>query len=107
MIDWLSEDKPPYFPDTHTAKTDPNGLLAAGGLLTPSWLIAAYRRGIFPWFDDESPILWWSPAPRMVLHAADLHISRSLRKVMKKPPYRISCNQAFEEVIYQLSLIHI
>lgn len=104
MIDWLPEQLPPQFPDTREAQTDPNGLLAAGGLLTPAWLITAYRQGIFPWFDDESPILWWSPAPRMVLKAKDLHISRSLRKLMRNPPYKISCNANFAEVIYQCSL---
>ena len=104
MIDWLPEQQPPQFPDTSSAQTDPNGLLAAGGLLTPAWLTAAYRKGIFPWFDDESPILWWSPSPRMVLKASDLHISRSLRKLMKIPPYRISCNLAFPEIIHQCAL---
>jgi leucyl/phenylalanyl-tRNA--protein transferase len=104
MIDWLNEELPPAFPETKYAQTDPNGLLAAGGLLTPEWLVKAYRNGIFPWFDDESPILWWSPAPRMVLQPQDLHISRSLRKLMRKPPYTISCNLAFSEIIYQCAL---
>lgn len=104
MIDWLSEQHSPHFPDTRGAQTDPNGLLAAGGLLTPEWLVAAYRKGIFPWYDDESPILWWSPAPRMVLKAKDFHISRSLRKLMRKSPYKISCDLAFAEVIYQCAL---
>lgn len=101
MIDWLEEDSTPYFPSTDLAETEPNGLLAAGGLLSPAWLTAAYRSGIFPWFDDESPILWWSPAPRMVLQAEDFHIGRSLRKLMRKSAYRFSCNLAFEEVIFQ------
>jgi leucyl/phenylalanyl-tRNA--protein transferase len=101
MIDWLQEDLAPYFPDTRLAQQEPNGLLAAGGLLTPEWLIAAYRRGIFPWYDDESPILWWSPAPRMVLKADDFHQGRTVRKLMKKSDFRISCDLAFAEVIYQ------
>lgn len=101
MIDWLQEDLPPHFPDTAKAQTDPNGLLAAGGLLTPAWLIAAYRRGIFPWYDDESPILWWSPAPRMILKAEDFHLGRTVRKLLKKSDYKISCDLAFNEVIYQ------
>jgi len=101
MIDWLQEDAPPYFPSTKYAQQEPNGLLAAGGLLSPAWLTAAYKKGIFPWFDDESPILWWSPAPRMVLKADDFHIGKSLRKLMRKKPYRISSNLAYEEVIYQ------
>lgn len=104
MTNWLDEYSAPHFPATNLAQEEPNGLLAAGGLLTPQWLISAYRKGIFPWFDDESPILWWSPAPRMVLLPQDLHISRSLRKLMKKPPYTISCNLAFSEVIYQCAL---
>jgi leucyl/phenylalanyl-tRNA--protein transferase len=101
MIDWLQEDAPPHFPSSALAQVEPNGLLAAGGLLSPNWLVAAYKRGIFPWFDDESPILWWTPAPRMILKAEDFHIGRSLRKLMRKTPYRLSCNLAFEEIIYQ------
>lgn len=101
MIDWLQEDELPYFPKTKYAQEEPNGLLAAGGLLSPAWLVTAYKQGIFPWYDDESPILWWSPAPRMILKREDFHIGRSLRKLMRKPPYKISCNLAFEEVIFQ------
>ena len=101
MINWLEEDSTPYFPSTCLAQVEPNGLLAAGGLLTPAWLVTAYRRGIFPWFDDESPILWWSLAPRMVLQPENFHIGRSLRKLMRKSAYRFSCNLAFEAVIYQ------
>jgi leucyl/phenylalanyl-tRNA--protein transferase len=101
MIDWLQEELPPRFPETRTAQQEPNGLLAAGGQLSPSWLVSAYRRGIFPWFDDDSPVLWWSPAPRMVLKAEDFRLGRTLRKLMKKSEFKISCNLAFEEVIYQ------
>ncbi len=101
MIDWLQEDLPPHFPKTQNAQQEPNGLLAAGGLLSPAWLIASYSRGIFPWFDDESPILWWSPAPRMVLKAEDFHIGRTIRKLIKRNPYKITCDLAFPEVIYQ------
>lgn len=104
MIDWLQEESAPYFPDTSRAQNEPNGLLAAGGLLTPAWLTKAYRLGIFPWYDDESPILWWTPAPRMILKQGDLHLSKSLRKTMKKKDYKISCNLAFNEVIYQCAL---
>jgi leucyl/phenylalanyl-tRNA--protein transferase len=106
MIDWLPEELPPKFPSTQLAQQEPNGLLAAGGLLTPEWLVTAYRHGIFPWFDDESPILWWSPAPRMILKANDFHISKSLKKLMKNchqntSSYKVSCNLAFNEVIFQ------
>jgi leucyl/phenylalanyl-tRNA--protein transferase len=101
MIDWLQEDLPPHFPKTSLAQQEPNGLLAAGGLLSPAWLVTAYRKGIFPWFDDESPILWWSPAPRMILKSEDFHLGRTVRKLKKKSDFRISCNFAFSEVIYQ------
>ena len=66
MIDWLSGPRP-HFPSTELALREPNGLLAAGGSLSPDWLLAAYRRGIFPWYSSPDPILWWSPDPRMVL----------------------------------------
>lgn len=102
MIPWLPAG-PPRFPDTRTALTEPNGLLAAGGALTVDWLLAAYRRGIFPWFNANDPILWWSPVPRMVLLPAQIHVSRSLRKRLNKPHLRISFNQAFEQVIGQCS----
>lgn len=104
MIDWLQEESTPYFPNTNQAQLEPNGLLAAGGKLTPGWLFDAYRKGIFPWYDDESPILWWTPAPRMILKKADFHISKSLRKAMKKQDYKISVDLAFEEVIFQCAL---
>ena len=95
---WL----PPYpieFPDTSQALDEPNGLLAAGGELSPEWLLCAYRKGIFPWFNEGDPILWWSPSPRMVLFPDDLHISRSLRKTLKKSSFRISINEDFLGVI--------
>jgi leucyl/phenylalanyl-tRNA--protein transferase len=101
MIDWLQEDLAPHFPKTSKAQIEPNGLLAAGGLLSPAWLTTAYRRGIFPWFDDESPILWWSPAPRMVLKAEHFHLGRTVRKLMRKSEFKISCDLAFSEVIFQ------
>jgi leucyl/phenylalanyl-tRNA--protein transferase len=101
MIDWLQEGLAPHFPDTKSAQQEPNGLLAAGGLLTPEWLIAAYCRGIFPWYDDESPILWWSPAPRMVLKAGDFHLGRTVRKLIRRSDFNISCDLAFADVIHQ------
>ena len=72
------------FPDVKDALTDPNGLLAAGGDLSKSWLLAAYRRGIFPWYEDGQPILWWSPDPRLSLVPEQFRMSRSLRKLVKK-----------------------
>jgi leucyl/phenylalanyl-tRNA--protein transferase len=81
MIPWLGED--PVFPPLDTALAEPNGLLAAGGSLDPQRLLAAYRRGIFPWYSAGEPILWWSPDPRMVLVPGELKISRSLAKTLR------------------------
>lgn len=100
MIVWLdpdNDDDP--FPPLSDAQTDPNGLLAAGGSLSPKRLLSAYRQGIFPWFDETQPILWWSPAPRMVLKPSDIHISKSLRKLIKKERFECSFDQAFASVI--------
>ena len=80
---WL-ESTPVTFPPTHLALQDPNGLLAIGGNLTPEWLLHAYGKGIFPWFNPDEPILWWSPNPRSVLFIEDLKIKRSLRKAIQK-----------------------
>lgn len=97
MIPWLAPESP--FPPLHTALTHPNGLLAAGGGLSPQRLIAAYRRGIFPWFNEGEPILWWSPDPRTVLFPRELKISRSLGKVLKKESYEIRIDTAFDQVM--------
>ena len=87
------------FPNAKDALTNPNGLLAAGGDLSKSRLIAAYRRGIFPWYEDGQPILWWSPDPRLSLIPNQFRMSRSLRKLVKKKTYRVSFNQDFIGVI--------
>lgn len=97
MIPWLTPDAP--FPTLNSALTHPNGLLAVGGDLSPRRLIEAYRHGIFPWFNEGEPILWWSPDPRMVLFPDELKISRSLRKVLKKGDYEIRVDSAFSEVM--------
>jgi leucyl/phenylalanyl-tRNA---protein transferase len=87
------------FPDPQTALDDPNGLLAAGGDLSPKRLLNAYRNGIFPWFAPNEPILWWSPDPRAVLFPEKLHISRSFRRQINKQPYQLTMNRAFPAVI--------
>ncbi|WP_444900636.1 leucyl/phenylalanyl-tRNA--protein transferase [Microbulbifer sp. VAAC004] len=87
------------FPSTQTALDDPNGLLAAGGDLSPEWLLAAYRRGIFPWFSEDQPILWWSPSPRCVVIPSNFHIGRSLRKTLRRGIFSVTFDQAFEQVI--------
>jgi leucyl/phenylalanyl-tRNA--protein transferase len=99
MIPWLDPNQPPSFPDTSLALNEPNGLLAAGGALSADWLLAAYRQGIFPWFSDDEPILWWTPAPRTILLPSSFHLSKSLRKLVRQQPYRITQNLAFPSVI--------
>lgn len=87
------------FPPVDLALDEPNGLLAWGGDLMPGRLQLAYRSGIFPWFVEGQPILWWSPDPRAVLFTDRLHVSRSLRKRLRRGDYRVTLNQAFEQVI--------
>jgi leucyl/phenylalanyl-tRNA--protein transferase len=87
------------FPDPSAAMNEPNGLLAAGSSLTSNCILAAYRRGIFPWFQHGQPILWWSPNPRMVLRPKNLHISKSLQKLIKQQKLQTSFNKKFREVV--------
>lgn len=97
MIPWLKREDD--FPAAEQALTEPNGLLAAGADLSPARLIQAYRRGIFPWFSAAQPILWWTPDPRMVLMPAELKISRSLARRLKKPDYEVRFDSAFRQVM--------
>ncbi len=97
VLDPFRPDQP--FPDPEKALDEPGGLLAIGGCLTPKRIIAAYQQGIFPWFSPGEPILWWSPDPRLVLFPEQLKISRSLRKTLRKNIFRISFDQAFDEVL--------
>ncbi|MDT0558597.1 leucyl/phenylalanyl-tRNA--protein transferase [Ichthyenterobacterium sp. W332] len=85
------------FPDISKASKD--GLLAIGGDLSAERLLYAYQNGIFPWFDDEQPILWWSPDPRFVLFPEDLKISKSMVQILKKDSFKVTFNKAFSEVI--------
>lgn len=97
MIAWLGPE--PDFPPLSAALAEPNGLLAAGGALSPEWLLAAYGRGIFPWFNQGEPILWWSPDPRLVLFPQELHISRSLRRVLRRGRFEVRTDSAFAQVL--------
>jgi leucyl/phenylalanyl-tRNA---protein transferase len=97
MIPYLDSEDP--FPPIDNAMREPNGLLAAGGDLSPARLLDAYRRGIFPWFGDEDPLLWWSPDPRMVLFVDELRVSRSLRKTIRSGRFRVTADRAFSAVI--------
>ena len=91
------------FPDPEQA--DDDGLLAAGGNLQPETLLAAYSRGIFPWYAEGQPILWWSPDPRMVLFPVDFHCSRRLARRMRQNLYSISFDESFAEVIHACAAI--
>lgn len=93
------------FPSVSQALKDPDGLLAVGGCLSVPRLLNAYQHGIFPWFSDNDPILWWSPSERAVIQPHALYINRSLRKFLKKQPYRITLNTAFEKVIHLCATI--
>jgi len=104
MLPWLdpNDDSAP-FPTLDSALKDPDGLLAAGGSLSPQRLLNAYRYGIFPWFEEDQPILWWSPNPRMVLKPKEVHLSRSLKKVIKSKQFNCTFDKAFNDVILACS----
>ncbi len=87
------------FPEIETALVEPDGLLAAGGCLSPKRIINAYQHGIFPWYSPGEPILWWSPNPRLVLFPEQLIISRSLKKTIRKQFFDLSYDQAFSQVM--------
>lgn len=97
MIPWLDGNAP--FPPVEQALDDPNGLLCAGGDLSPRRILEAYRHGVFPWFSAGQPILWWTPDPRMVLFPDEIRISRSLRKTLRAGNYEIRLDTAFPAVI--------
>lgn len=90
------------FPPVHYA--EPSGILAVGGDLAPERLLEAYRRGIFPWFSDDSPIIWWSPDPRFVVYPGEVRISRSMRQVLERGIFRITFDTAFRDVITGCSM---
>ena len=97
MIPWLNRDD--LFPPIARALATPNGLLCAGADLSPKRLVDAYSRGIFPWFSEGDPILWWSPDPRMVLFPEELRVSRSLRKAVARDVYETRFDHDFRAVI--------
>ena len=97
MIPWLGPRDP--FPPVDHALRDPNGLLAAGADLSPRRLLDAYRLGIFPWYSEGDPTLWWSPDPRMVLFLDEFRVSRSLRRVITSGRYSVTFDEAFTEVL--------
>ena len=97
MIPWLDAQSP--FPPLDSALIEPNGLLAAGADLSPARVIDAYRRGIYPWYSEGQPVLWWSPDPRMVLFVDEFRTSRSLARRVRRREFELRCDTAFGEVI--------
>ncbi|HUP88346.1 MAG TPA: leucyl/phenylalanyl-tRNA--protein transferase [Longimicrobiales bacterium] len=97
MIPWLRSGS--SFPPITAALSEPNGLLAAGGELSATRLLEAYEHGIFPWYAEGQPILWWSPDPRMVLFIQEFRITRSLRKVVRRGTFEIRVDTAFRDVV--------
>jgi leucyl/phenylalanyl-tRNA---protein transferase len=97
MIPWLGLRDP--FPPVEEALVEPNGLLAAGGDLSAERLVDAYSRGIFPWFSDEDPVLWWSPDPRMVLFPGEFHVARTLRRAIRGGGFTVTFDRAFQAVV--------
>ena len=97
-LPWLDSEQP-WFPPLNEALEEPDGLLAAGGDLSPAWLLSAYGRGVFPWYEAGQPILWWSPDPRLVLFPDKIRVSRSLKKFLRKHPYRLTMDTNFSAVI--------
>ena len=95
----LGDDPGAPFPPTSQALNSPNGLLAWGGDLHPRRLLAAYRAGIFPWYTEGQPVLWWTPAPRCVLVPGEVYLSRRTRRRYNSGRYRLSLDQAFTEVM--------
>ncbi|EQD53978.1 leucyl/phenylalanyl-tRNA--protein transferase, partial [mine drainage metagenome] len=99
-ITWLSaHDAPEWFPPLEQALTEPAGLLAAGGDLSSERLVAAYRRGIFPWYAPGQPVLWWAPDPRTVLFPAEFRRHRSLAKTIRNKGFDTGIDRQFEAVI--------
>jgi leucyl/phenylalanyl-tRNA--protein transferase len=100
MIPWLAPDSAPdAFPPVDEALTEPDGLLCAGGDLSEARLLQAYRRGIFPWYSEGQPILWWSPDPRAVLFPNEFKVSRSLAKTLRNRGFETTFDRAFSDVI--------
>ncbi|MBN7769412.1 leucyl/phenylalanyl-tRNA--protein transferase [Marinobacter daepoensis] len=97
-LPWLDPDQL-WFPPAEDALVDPDGLLALGGDLSPERLMLAYRNGIFPWFSDDQPILWWSPNPRCVLYPSRIHVSRSLRRTLNQHRFHVSADRCFGRII--------
>lgn len=98
---WLNPSDRTWFPDVALAMQEPNGLLAVGGDLSPERLLVAYQRGIFPWYSQGQPVMWWSPSPRAVVFPEQIRISRSLRKTIRNRDFSLHLDSGFPEVVSQ------
>lgn len=105
MLELYRLDERIAFPSLDKALDEPNGLLAFGGDLSINRLKSAYRQGIFPWFADEEPYLWWSPSPRGIIQLENFHCSKSLKKSLRKHDFRITINHCFPKIIQHCALI--
>ena len=103
VFPYLGEDEHFEFPDPEEAGAQ--GVLARGGNLSPGMLLSAYRQGIFPWFSEDEPILWWAPDPRFVIYTADVHVSRSMKRVLNRDDVLVSADTDFDAVIDQCARI--
>ncbi len=104
QLHWLDNENI-SFPPTNCALKYPDGLLAVGGDLTAERIINGYRQGIFPWYSEGQPLLWWTPDPRLVLYLSELHLGRSTKKLLRKKAFRITVDQCFETVMRQCGTI--
>lgn len=104
-LQWLAKDENAPFPSVETALDEPDGLLAAGGDLSETRLLNAYRNGIFPWFSEGQPILWWSPNPRMVFKTDAIHLSKKFKRQLRKSNWQIRVDTAFDAVIRQCASV--
>lgn len=98
-IPWYPEADIEQFPDVDSALTEPDGLLSVGGNLSVTTLTSAYRQGVFPWFSEGDPIMWWSPSERAIIPTNAIHISKNMRKLIKQQRYHSRCDTAFAEVV--------
>ena len=104
-LPWLSSDPSSPFPPVQTALREPDGLLAAGGDLHPERLLNAYRHGIFPWYSDDQPILWWSPDPRTVFRTDGVHLSRRFRRQLRHSGWVARADTVFADVIAACAVV--
>lgn len=99
-LTWLNQSLPPHFPPAEQALEEPNGLLAVGGQLSSPWLVHAYQQGIFPWFSEDEPILWWSPSPRCVFNATPPILNRRMRRWLRQHSHiKLTLDEDFDLII--------